>query len=435
MLLKSIKGLLAVFLISINIFSQEGDNCGYYKYQVAEALKAGDFNLACSMWQMGYKLCNDYSTSFLTNGRTAYSKKLYEKKRQFENWENESKVQILVDTLDWIYTERMKMNEDSRWTEKYATFLAKYRTDEVDKIIQLFAQSIEELKTEARPTSYYTYLKYFIIRSRSEEKPSHEMKRAVHNLYLDLTGWCLKAAANQDDPDSREKYLAADQKLDIYSGRYSETCSDLDTSLKIKLAALDNIPELRSEILKRMTRKFEDHDCKYKAGYLDILLQIIEIEHSFQAYMSVIKLYYATEKYDLAAEYSQKARNSTKTKAESDEWHYHRGIILMAQKKYVSAFHALNTVQGPFQKDAYDLMAQAIASMKCGESTFERKSVFWLANAFINKAIAAGKTGLNSKMYLDQIPSPEDGFSQTPAVHEGDSVRITCLGLSTIARY
>jgi hypothetical protein len=117
-----------------------------------------------------------------------------------------------------------------------------------------------------------------------------------------------------------------------------------------------------------------------------------------------------------------------------DKYMFEYANALYKNNSFRAAFTAAKQVNGELKGDALMICAGCIVSTanSCGESTFARKANFWLANDYINRAIAAGKNGVSSSKYLDSAPTSTDVFNE--GLQMGSSFNCTCWGESTTIR-
>ena len=100
---------------------------------------------------------------------------------------------------------------------------------------------------------------------------------------------------------------------------------------------------------------------------------------------------------------------------------------------YKSAVNVAKSVNGEYAGKALKLIGDAIAKTanSCGDTSFERKANFWLANDYYKKAAAAGES-VSTSQYLSNAPTGEEIFDQ--GLSKGNSFTLTCWGESTTIR-
>ena len=161
---------------------------------------------------------------------------------------------------------------------------------------------------------------------------------------------------------------------------------------------------------------------------------MIKIEPTAEAYYFGARNQEENDNLSKAVEYYQKAAELGANGENKDKYQFAYANSLYKSGSYRSAFSEAKKVEGENKGDAFVICSGCIVKLanSCGESTFERKANYWLANDYINRAIAAGATGVSSGKYLDSAPSDEEIFNEGKT--KGASITLTCWGESTTIR-
>ena len=431
--LTSIRTLILSLLFPCLLHSQTTptDNCGAAKYQLTQALEKEDYSLAAHWFQRGLENCDTLTSSFLKNSSIAYSNLLR------EEWEKQDKnlkhprVIELSDTVDFIYSERLKLTDDPKWIESYASFLYFYREGQRPKSDSLYQISIAHLKDDSRASSLRRHFRMSIIQAKSDGL-STETKELLFSKYLELSSYAIKGAEKAQNEKDRTSYMDADNFLDRLMTIIVTDCHQLDTAINYKLSFISD-EKIKLKTIERFILYYEDKDCTEADGYALLLDELSRSNPSVSTFITLGLAHYQKEKFQQAKEAFQKALNLSETEPDISNSHYHLGKTLKALRQHKKAVAELKKVTGPYKKDALVLIAKAIALLQCGDSSFERKAVYWLANDYIQKAIRNGATGLDPRMYMDKAPKREDVFNE--GLKEGEPYEIKCWGESTIIRF
>ena len=141
----------------------------------------------------------------------------------------------------------------------------------------------------------------------------------------------------------------------------------------------------------------------------------------------------SNDQAEKAVDYFQKAVDMEGTGANKDEYLYNLALSQYSAKKYRAAFNTAKLVEGENKGKAMKICGDAIAVTVngCGETTFERKANYWLANDYYRKAAALG-VDVSTSRFLDNAPTDEDIFTEGKS--KGSPFTLSCWGESTIIR-
>lgn len=161
---------------------------------------------------------------------------------------------------------------------------------------------------------------------------------------------------------------------------------------------------------------------------------LITLDPTAEAYYLTGRYYLENGNETKAVDYMQKAVEMEGTGANKDKYTYALADSQYRAKRYRDAFRTAKLVEGEFKGKAMVICGNAVAASanSCGETTFDRKANFWLANDYYRKAAALGEEVSTGK-FLGDAPTKEEGFNV--GVSDGSSVSLPCWGESTTARY
>ena len=134
----------------------------------------------------------------------------------------------------------------------------------------------------------------------------------------------------------------------------------------------------------------------------------------------------AVESFQKAVELEGEGENKQQYTLELANAQYKAG-------QYKAAFRTAKSIEGDLRGKAMVICGNCIAALanSCGESTFERKANYWLANDYYKKAASLGAEVSSSK-FLDKAPDENEIFDAGKS--KGDSITLTCWGESTTIR-
>ena len=410
------------------------DECAKWRGLYFQYLKQKMYYDAATMWSNAVKACgaDKLDAKFWVNGRVIYTSLAKEYK------ENPTRLTEINDTIDWIYEQKLKLGEDSEWSLDYVIFLMDQKHEDHAKLDHLF-KHIHILKDKCKPgviKDYFTHL----ITNKFNKAPETE-KEAVRAFvieeymvlmeYLSVGMTGAKAAAD-------EKKIGAIQNamdfLDKYFLQLASDCTILTGVFDKQLSSLPHTPEAKKLKVTEMLKLMDKKNCSKTETYGKYLDTLIKCDPSAEAYYLAGRNADANEKTDKAVEYFKKASELEGDGPNKDKYLFEYANALYKNNSFKAAFGVAKQVNGELKGDALMICAGCIVSTAngCGESTFARKANYWLANDYVNRAIAAGKNGVSSSKYLDSAPTSQDVF--TEGLQMGSSYSLSCWGESTTLR-
>jgi tetratricopeptide (TPR) repeat protein len=426
-------GLLILY-ITLSVSSQaqtSTDNCKPARAAVPKYLKEKNYQEAAYYWQMAVKECGKegLDRALYVNGKIAYKGLL----SIAEKAKDTDRIGVLTDTLVWIYKGKMELENDPVWTEAYANFLYRYKHDESNLIDSLYTLLVNQLHEKSKSYSLYRSLrvKLQIHQGMTGEKDVYRTELIQH--YFELSEHGLMALEQQIDQKKKEEYETALNKMDGYLQSVIKDCADLDAILSERLN--DPSKEMKATEIKRALSLYDKRKCELSDTYLSLMAELLELEPSAKSYPLVGIGYYKKKDYSKSTEAFKKALEFELEPQQQNEYLLDLGKSQMAVKQYKKAFETFKKVKGELEAEALYLIAQMIASdvSKCGDSSFERKSAYWLANKYVNLAIDKGLKNVDRRKYMDKAPNGEEVFNE--GLQEGDEILIHYWNEKTLIRF
>lgn len=440
MKLKGILGTLILTLfIGSGIYAQDStavDDCGKFRSLYYQYLKQKMFKDAASFWTKAVESCGveNLDAKFYTNGRYLYSKLLKDDALV-------ARHEGINDTINWIYEQRMIIENDPDWTADYASKLISDKSDDHAKLDSLFGNSIHVLKDKATSTHIKQYFKHLII-NKFNSAPAEEKEDArtvVIEEYIVLSeyvGKALKQAEADADEKEVKRQVSAQSFLDKYFLKIVTDCDVLVGVFDKKLNSLPQEAEAKKKKVNNYLSLMDQKKCQSSEVYGKFVDTLIVIDPTADAYFFGGSYAFENKNYSKAADYFEKAVEMEADGENKDKYTFSLANAQYAQKSYRSAFNTAKGVgSGEYKGDALMICANVIAALadNCGESTFARKANFWLANDYVNKAISAGKTGVSSSQFLKYAPDSNEAFNE--GISSGSSFTLSCWGESTTVRF
>jgi len=406
----------------------------YYQY-----LKQKMYKDATVFWSKAWSSCggtDSLDSKFFKNGRVAFLQRI----KGLDKEADAAEIQVLNDSIAWIYEQRMTVEKDPRWELDYAVMLVTNKTEDFDKVDGLFT-NIHTLKDKATGTHIRTYFRHLILNkfnSAKDEQKEIERTKVIEE-YIVLSDYCKAALKNAEsiaDEKKKERsiksYTAAQGFLDKYFLKIAKDCAVLTPVLDKKF---ETIPEGEAGLaeLNKFISLMEKQKCTDSETYSNYVTESVKRNPSAAGYAGLGNIQMKKGEGSAAIESLQKAVELEADGENKDKYLLTLSIAQYKGRSYKAAASTARKVNGEGKGDALKIIGDCIAATanSCGNSTFERKANYWLANDYYKKAAANGAKVSSSK-YLSSAPTQDDMFAE--GVSSGASVNCTCWGESTTAR-
>ncbi|MBI3136115.1 MAG: hypothetical protein HYZ14_15675 [Bacteroidetes bacterium] len=422
--------------VNLNAQTDTTDECGKYKSLYYQYLKQKMYRDAMNFWMTAAEKCGPEGMDrrFLSNGRAGY----------LELWKAETDVTKkagLRDSIYWIYEKLIVADPDGAadWKGKYATMLMSEDDKRFDKIDSLYKESVHVMKDKSEPVYIRQYFKH-LITNRFNNAPAdkkEEVRLYVIDEYLKLSEYCAGGAAAKRaaaDEEGAKKYDEAQEFLDKYFIQIVNDCAMLTGVVDKKLTALPQDKTAKADKVKSYISLLDKKKCQSTETYGKLMDTLITLDPTAEAYFLTGKYYLENNNESKAVDYFQKAVDLEGTGANKDKYIFSLADAQYKAKRFSAAFRTAKLVEGELKGKAMIICGNAIAASAngCGETTFERKANYWLANDYYRKAAALGEDVSTGK-FLDNAPDATECFNE--GIANGSSHYCTCWGESTTVRY
>lgn len=431
--------ILAV-LANINLNAQEkveynAADCDKYRSLYFQYLKQEMYRDAMYFWSLAYGYCggiDSLDAKFFTNGRAGYIK--------LHSLEQDPVVKAgMRDTIYWIYESLIVLDPTNPdWKAKYATMLVIENDQRFGKIDSLYQQSLHEMKGQS---SYYDIRQYFkhLILNQYNNAPAdkkEDIRSFIIDEYMKLSEYCTSGAAikrQAGDEEGAKKYDDAQEFLDKYLLQIVTDCTVLTNVIDKKLSSLPQEKVAKQNKVNSYIQLLDKKSCQTTETYAKLLDTLIMVDPNANAYYKTGMYYMQNDQSEKAIDYFQKAVDMEGEGVNKNEYLYSLASAQYASKKYKAACTTAKMVEGEKKGKALKICGDCIAQLanSCGDTTFDRKANYWLANDYYRRAAALGEDVSSSK-YLDNAPTDEEIFSS--GFTKGSSFTLSCWGESTIIR-
>lgn len=418
-----------LFELNAESQNQEVTECAKFKTHYYLSLRDGRYLEAKNYWLQAYQFCsesNELDEKFFKNGRTIYK----QIDKTFKSSDTTAKSEI-SDTLDWLYLKSLNYPHSDSWKQEYTLFLMERKQYDRSNLIDSLSANIYGTNNPPSARFIETYFRWkLILRQKNPEFKKSFNENDILQFYLDLSKLCYKGFSSINHPEYYEK---ADNNMRELLAHYpAKNQKSLEQITYVHERIYENM-EYRIKALEINKELLEINDHQTSDIYLKINQELLELQPTRVGYFNFAQSLYQLKKYNEAITYYQKAIS-----LEGDSLYLDNSLYQIALAQYLngdfsSAYKSAQKVNGPNKGNALKLMGDCVASTtkSCGDSTFERKSNYWLANDFYIKAISHG-VDVSKTKYLENAPSTREIFEEELKV--GDQVYLKCWEMKTVIR-
>lgn len=343
----------------------------------------------------------------------------------------------LQDTLVWVFENGDTYGNDPKWKGDFAVELIKMKSDKTAKIDELCANSIHVLKGKCSTSHikyYYTHLVRKYNNAKDEEKETARM--FAIDEYLILSDYVDEATKKYKAEGNEKKagyYIKTQAFLDQYFVKLANDCTILTEVLGKKIGNLPAEKPAKIEKVKGYLSILDKRKCTESDLYGQFADTLIVLEPTAEAYYAQGNFFAKKKNNKKAKEYYSKAIELEGDGENKGKYTYALASAQYSTGSYKAAFRTAKSIQGEYRGKAMVICANSIAKTanSCGDTSFERKANYWLANDYIKKAIALGEK-VSSSTYLSSAPSEEEMFDA--GKNKGSSITLKCWGESTTMR-
>ncbi|OIQ37469.1 MAG: hypothetical protein BM555_00670 [Crocinitomix sp. MedPE-SWsnd] len=414
-------------------YSQELDtleDCKKYKSLYYQYLRQGMYEDARTFWVKAREtcaLCDQLDYKLFKNGRVIYLQ-LYKKIEKIDTLS----LNANMDTVNWIYEEGREYVEADMWGYDYASFLMGREQYSKAELVDTLMRPMILGGELPRPSTIELYNRWLLSKKRTGKIEGHfgVSDDEALSVYCELSKICHKGMESSEDStdywgvDMRMKVnlmkyapknaLALEQILDLHE-EYSQNKTVLKSQLERNRDLLEACGQIESDLYSR------------------VLLKMLEEFPNAYGYSDYAATNYRLGRFGIAIEYYEKALENTQDTSVIDIWIFKLAMSYYGAKEYKKAFKYAKLVEGKNRASAMKICGDCIAvtANVCGNSTFERKANYWLANDYYKKAKALG-IDVSTAKYLNMAPTVGEVFDQ--GLNMGDSIHLDCWNERSVIR-
>lgn len=410
-----------------------GDNpdermeCAANLSSMAEYVEVGAMDLAYGPWESCYLNCPASRKNIYIMGANILKYKI-------KNAETEADKNMYIDTLMNLYDKRFKYDfcDESYALGKKGIDLLTYRVADIKIAYGYLKKSVEISGDDVVEASAVYLMNASNGLYQTGEIEGGELINdyilAMDALSRKLTAKPKKKVKINRAIEQVEKIFAesgaanTDALVKIFTPKYEAAKDDVDLLKKI-IALLDNTEGGKETEL-----------------YAQVSESYYEIEPTSDAAANLAKLFALKEDYTKSNDYYTKAIEQSDDDLMKADYYYQLAAIAMKQQEYQTARkNALEAIalRSDFG-DAYLLIGNCYVTAKCGESNFEKATVYLVAVDKFKKAKAvdpsvAEKADELINRYKKYFPNKEEAFFE--GYTDGKTYTVGCwINESTTVR-
>lgn len=406
-------------------YGADSAECIKYLSYYDQYYKQKNYNDAIPNWRKAYKLCPPQARQSIFTDGTVLVRRLIA-----ENASNATYRKALIDTLITLHNTR------AEYYPKYA----------VTAINNLGTDLVNYIKND--PQDLYTRLNNIIEINKEETKASiliNDLNAAIAlyqdgkldaeqviNTYQNNLG-ILTSAKPANDAEAEQNAKVKSDMEGLFITSKVASCDNLIALFTPRFEAAPNDYDLATNIVKMMS---STDDCTDNDLYLKAATTMYNTTPTPQSAYFLYRLNAARDNVELASKYMEEAINNPDIEpalAADYNMQYATFCVKngLSAKGYAAAQKAIDLEPNNAGK-AYYLMGTIWASTSCGGDEIARRSPYWVACDYMNKAKAADESLTEDcnrmiSSYSVYFPKTADAFMYD--LTNGQSYTVSCGGM------
>lgn len=422
-----LNAFMIALLLGLNGFSQDHlapsaineEDCNKYKSLYWTYLIRGAYEDARHFWLKAYDACG--RTDNLDNGFFVNGLICYEALRDSVYSNDSIKRKQVSDSIPWIFEQNLIVAPSALLNLQYADHLIESKSLNVSKIDELFF-TIDSLKSET-PARYIGLSFEHLILNHYNKASTEEkvvLKKEIFERYfvlIDYANGAIVLGEEEESEDLKMKQLRAYKWSKEFLTKYivlvmpeAELVQQL---MQRQFNQLPTDPVLRLEMINEHLVLMERLKGQGQRIYEQYVYASLVLKPSYTGYLGVGNMEMKNGETEKAIEAYLKAIELSNSAEEQNDINFRLALAYYKSKDYRKAFYAAKKVNGINKGKALIVCGNSIAATAndCGESTFERKANYWLANDYYVKAADLGEN-VSRNQFLDRAPTNSDIFNE-----------------------
>ena len=409
-------------------YGPDSTECIKYLSYYTEYYKQKNYDAALPNWRQAYKYCPPTSRYSMLSDGTTLIRNLIQK-----NQNNPVYKEKLVDSLMTLYNQRVEF-----WP-KYATSslnnmaldMYNYMKDEPAKLLEGLTGVIEQTKSKTRPNIFL----FQISTAVDLYKNGLLDPETVISIYETGVQYLGEITPKNDvEARSIEKTITDFESVFITSQVAS--CDNLITLFTPRYEADPQNLELSKNIVRMMSLT---EGCMDNDLFLNAVQTVYTLEPSHTSAYYLYRLYSSRNDVDNAIKFIEEAVASEESDAAADaNYLFELAAFSFKNGKNAKAYEAAQKVvelDPAMAGKAYMLMGTIWGSTVCGGNEIERRSPYWVAVDYMQKAKNADPALADDannyiRQYSAYYPQTAEAFMYD--VTDGQSYTVSCGGMRAV---
>ena len=316
-----------------------------------------------------------------------------------------------------IYDKRIALyGQEGTYLGSKAIMLNKYRPEKSTEVYDMLARTFEV----AGNSTAFGVLKLYMVVALNRYNKEEISKEVMVNIYSSISDALAEQLEKETKEDKKAKIAdAATAVEELFVNSSAADCKSIIDVFSPKFEADPTNVELAKKIVN-LLRKGNSDECKLSDLYMRAAIVMYENEKSSAAAHAIGQAYFKRGESGKAEQYYTEAISLEEDASKKADMYYELGLLYFSgmnnyQKARQAARNAL--AADPNCGKAYMLIGKVYAAggKGCGESDFEKKSLWWLVVDQFQKAKNVDSSVANEAnqliaKYSEHFPSQQDAF-------------------------
>ena len=408
-----------------NKYGADSAECIKYLSYYDQYYKQKNYNDAIPNWRKAYKLCPPQARQSIFTDGTVLVRRLIA-----ENASNETYKKALIDTLITLHTTRAEYYPRYAVTaiNNLGTDLVNYIKDDPQDLYKRLNEIIETNKSETKASILINDLNSAITLYQAGKVDAEEVINTYQrNLNL------LTEAKPANDAEAEQNAKVKSDMEGLFITSKVASCDNLIALFTPRFEAAPTDYDLATNIVKMMS---STDDCTDNDLYLKAATTMYNTNPTPQSAYFLYRLNAARDNVELASKYMEEAINNPDIEtAQAADYNMQYATFCvkngLSSKGYTAAQKAIDLDPDNAGK-AYYLIGTIWASTSCGGDEIARRSPYWVACDYMNKAKAADPSLADDcnrmiSTYSVYFPKTADAFMYD--LTNGQSYTVSCGGM------
>lgn len=428
--------MVAGMLFSASVFAQDDFTVNMSTY--TEFYNQKNYKDAYPTWKWCFDNCDDKVAEKTTKNVFIQGPTILE--NVIATREGDAR-EAAIDTLLMIYDKRIRLyGQEGTYLGSKAIMLNKYRPQNYVEVYDMLVRTFEV----AGNSTAYGVLKLYMVVALNRYNKEEISKEVMVNIYSSISDALAEQVEKETKEDKKAKIAdAATAVEELFVTSSAADCKSIIDVFSPKFEADPTNVELAKKIVN-LLRKGNSDECKLSDLYMRAAIVMYENEKSSAAAHAIGQAYFKRGESGKAEQYYNEAISLEEDGAKKADMYYELGLLYFTNmNNYAKARQAARSALSadPNCGKAYMLIGKVYAAggKDCGESAFEKKSLYWLVVDQFQKAknvdpsLASDANQLIAR-YSEHFPSEQDAFWVD--MKAGQTVTIGCwINETTTARF